>query len=284
MAVSTTLKIGLNRVLRPVGVRVDSWTSIEQEAARISALEAAGKLTTPRYPLTGGMERCDPTPFADAYAAMKGDIARLKDPAQNSTGYHPVNNFFTTPDLEALYLTVRMLKPQRVVEVGCGNSTRITRQAIRDGGLNTDLIAIDPSPRADISGLTDRFEQLKLEFVDDFNARFALQPGDILFIDSSHEVFVGNDVANLFCRIIPALPAGVVVHVHDVFLPYDYPPTFAHELPYWGEQYILHALIRGHDCEVLWPGYHLQKDWPNWHDRLPFLQEGRAQSFWFRWN
>ncbi|WP_235754343.1 class I SAM-dependent methyltransferase [Ruegeria pomeroyi] len=128
----------------------------------------------------------------------------------------------TTPDAEALYLMIRRYQPRRVIEVGCGNSTRITRQAALDGGLETEITAIDPWPRADIAGVVDRFEQARLEEVDP--AVFAaLEADDVLFIDSSHQVRMSNDVAHLFCRIIPALAPGVVIHVHDVFLPYEYP-------------------------------------------------------------
>lgn len=283
MAVSTRIKTFLNSTLRPLNVRVDSWTRLDAEAARVAALEAAGHLTRPRYPLTGGMRRLDVSALAEAWETHKDAIERLKNPATNRTGYTAGNNYYTTPDLEVLYLMVRTLKPRRVVEIGCGNSTRIVRQAILDGDLATELVAIDPLPRADISGLTDRFEECRLEEIDNFIERYPLGADDILFVDSSHEVFVGNDVANIFCRIIPALPRGVVVHVHDVFLPYDYPPCFARDYSHWGEQYLLHALILGRDCDVLWPGHHLQRDRIDLHDRLPFITSGNAQSFWFRW-
>ena len=284
MAFKTLIKTGMNRFLRPLNVRLDSWTAIDAENRRIASLDAAGHLVSPRYPLTGGMQRFDPAPLADAYAVHASAIERLKNPVTNATGYKVDNDYFTTPDLEALYLMVRTLEPRRIVEVGCGNSTRVTRQAIIDGSLDTELIAIDPVPRVDIAGLTDRFEQRRLEDIEDFVGEFDLDHRDLLFIDSSHQVEVGNDVATIFCRIIPCLPPGVTVHVHDVFLPYDYPPDFARDYPHWGEQYLVHAMTYGRDCEVLWPGYHLQRDRLDLHDRLPFLKTGRAQSFWFRWH
>lgn len=283
MAVTTLIKENVNRILRPFNVRLDSWTIANSEKARIADLDAAGHLSSPRYPLTQGMKRCDPALMIAAWNAYKDEIECLKNPVTNQTGYSVENPFFSTPDLEALYLIVRSLKPRRVVEVGCGNSTRITRQAIIDGRLNTELVAIDPLPRADIGGLPDRFEQRRLETIQDFNEMFELGPDDILFIDSSHEAFVGNDVAVLFCKIIPALPPGVVVHVHDIFLPYDYPVDMAMNYPQWGEQYVLHALLFGRDCDVLWPGHYLQKERPELRAKLPFLNKGRAQSFWFRW-
>ena len=109
-----------------------------------------------------------------------------------------------------------------------------------------------------------------------------LEAGDCLFIYSSHVVRVRNDVAHLFCRIIPALRPGVVIHVHDVFLPYEYPKRFFYDCPGWGEQYMLHALLQGDGYEVLWPGYSLQQERPDAVDALPFLARGPPPRFWMR--
>ena len=109
-----------------------------------------------------------------------------------------------------------------------------------------------------------------------------LAAGDILFIDSSHAVLPGNDVTRLFLTILPALPAGILVHVHDVFLPYEYPREWIDEGYGWNEQYLLHALLSPGRHRVVWPGYHLQRDRGDELARqLPFLARGRAQSFWF---
>jgi hypothetical protein len=178
---------------------------------------------------------------------------------------------------------IRRFAPKKVVEVGCGNSTRVTRQAILDAGLNTRLVAIDPCPRTDIDHLVDDFVQARVETA--ASELFSdLESGDILFIDSSHEVRAGNDVAHLFCRVIPMLAPGVVIHVHDIFLPYEYPKQFFFGYPSWGEQYVLHALISSGGYEILWPGHYIQRSRPDAAEALPFLQEGVAQSFWIRKN
>lgn len=252
-----------------------------EEQARLQDFEAAGGLDRPVYALSPGLAGFDCAPMAAALAEFGADLERLKDPERNSTGYVPANGYYDTPDADALYLMMRRLRPARVIEVGAGNSTRITRQAIRDGGFGCDLTVIDPWPRADIAGLYDRFVQSRVETLPD-DAFHALAAGDVLFIDSSHQVRMSNDVAHLFCRVIPALPPGVVIHVHDVFLPYEYPRRFFYDCPSWGEQYMLHALLGGGEYEVLWPGYWLQRGRPDSHDALPFLTQGRAQSFWVR--
>ncbi len=251
------------------------------EAERLVAFERSGGLEGPAYALSPGMAGFDLSELTRALARHRDAIRRLLDPAANDTGYAPGNGYFDTPDAEVLYLLMRRFAPRRVIEVGCGNSTRVTRQAVIDAGLGTAISAIDPHPRADIAHLVDHFEQKRLEQVDpDLFA--TLQSGDILFIDSSHQVRMSNDVAHLFCRIIPALAPGVVIHVHDVFLPYEYPRRFFHDCPSWGEQYMLHALLQGGGYDLLWPGYYLQRHHPGAVDALAFLGGGRAQSFWIR--
>ena len=263
------------------GVALSDVREAQAEQARLADFEARGGLETPAYALSPGMRTFDLAPLIEDYAQHADALAALHDPAQCRTGYRSGNGYYDTPDAEALYLMIRRYQPRRVIEVGCGNSTRITRQAVLDGGLETEITAIDPWPRADIAGVVDRFEQARLEEVDP--ALFAgLEADDVLFIDSSHQVRMSNDVAHLFCRIIPALAPGVVIHVHDVFLPYEYPKRFYYDCPSWGEQYVLHALLQSGGYELLWPGYYLQRARADAVEALPFLAQGRAQSLWIR--
>ncbi|MBV1925818.1 MAG: class I SAM-dependent methyltransferase [Rhodobacteraceae bacterium] len=251
------------------------------EQDRLHKFEARGGLDGPAYALSPGMADFDVGGLVRETNALADDLAQLYDPAKGDTGYAPGNGYFEIPDATALYLMIRRFKPKRVIEVGCGNSTRVTRQAIIDGGLATQITAVDPYPRADIAHLVDRFEQARLEDMDE--AMFAeLEPGDVLFIDSSHQVRISNDVVHLFCRIIPMLPAGVVIHVHDVFLPYEYPKRFFYDCPSWGEQYILQALLQGGGYDILWPGFYLQQERPDAVKAMPFLTKERAQSFWIQ--
>ena len=266
---------------RPGKTKLTGAAAAEAEQARLRAFEAAGGLERPAYALSPGMAEFDPAPMAQAWNTHRDALARLMDPARNATGYRPGNGYFDSPDAEALYLMIRRMRPARVIEVGAGNSTRITRQAILDGGLDTHLSVVDPYPRSDIAHLADTMVQDRLEVAP--GAMFdTLGAGDVLFIDSSHQVRMNNDVAQLFCRIIPALASGVVIHVHDIFLPFEYPKRFFYDCPSWGEQYMLHALISSGGYEVLWPGYYLQQERPDAQTALPFLADGRAQSFWIR--
>ncbi|HTJ90707.1 MAG TPA: class I SAM-dependent methyltransferase [Acidocella sp.] len=131
--------------------------------------------------------------------------------------------WFPSLDAAVAYGLMRERKPQHLIEVGSGHSTRVLAKAL--GGL-AEILAIDPAPRADIAGLpgvevvTSTVQSAPIELFD------RLGRGDVLFIDSSHILMPGSDVDLLFNRILPRLPAGVIVHIHDIFLPFDYPPVW----------------------------------------------------------
>ncbi len=136
-------------------------------------------------------------------------------------------DWFPRLDAAMAYTQVRDRKPRRLVEVGCGHSTRFFCRAVADGGLATAVTAIDPEPRAALAGLPGLallpcpVQEVGL---DPFES---LAPGDILSIDSSHKAAPGGDVDFLITAVLPALPAGVTVHFHDIFLPDGYPASWA---------------------------------------------------------
>ncbi len=131
-------------------------------------------------------------------------------------------DWFPRLDAAAAYALVRRLRPSRIVEVGSGHSTRFLARAVADAGYDGRITAIDPAPRADLEGLPIDLLRESLPAAGDAPFR-GLAAGDFLMIDSSHILMPGSDVDFLFGRVLPALPAGVVVQVHDVFLPDDYP-------------------------------------------------------------
>ncbi|MGQ0582451.1 MAG: class I SAM-dependent methyltransferase [Reyranella sp.] len=129
-------------------------------------------------------------------------------------------SWFPSLDAAVAYALVRERKPRRIVEVGSGHSTRILARA--ECGVG-EIMAIDPMPRTDIVGLPGvRIVPSTLQAApaDLFDG---LKAGDVLFIDSSHILMPGSDVDILFNRVLPSLPMGVLVHIHDIFLPFDYP-------------------------------------------------------------
>ena len=155
-----------------------------------------------------------------------------------------INKWLDGLDTLALYSFVALRKPAQYIEIGSGYSTRVVRRAIRDHGLATRLTSIDPRPRAEIDAICDRvirrpLEDLELDLFDE------LGPGDILFVDGSHRSFMNSDVTVFFLDILPRLRPGVLVHIHDIDLPYDYMPERAEW--YYSEQYLLAAsLLAGH--------------------------------------
>lgn len=135
-------------------------------------------------------------------------------------------DWFPGLDGAAAYAIVRSGRPRRILEIGSGHSTRFLAQAVADGGLETEIHCVDPAPRADISALDVRLRRRTLQ---ETNLRTlpVLEPGDILFIDSSHLALPGSDVDLLFSEMIPALEPGVLVHIHDILLPDAYPEAWA---------------------------------------------------------
>ena len=120
---------------------------------------------------------------------------------------------------------VRRFAPRHIVEVGSGHSTRFLVRAAADGATGTQLTAIDPAPRATLAGLA--IELLKVRVQDAGDGPFRrLTAGDFLVIDSSHKMAPGSDVQLLVEDVLPALPAGVYVHFHDIFLPGAYPEAW----------------------------------------------------------
>lgn len=170
-----------------------------------------------------------------------------------------LNAWCPSLDGMALMALLRRLNPLRMVEVGSGMSTKFARHAIRAYGLRTGITSIDPQPRAEIDALCDRVIRKPLEACapELFDA---LEPGDVFFLDSSHRAFQGSDVTVFFLEILPRLKPGVIVHVHDIYLPDDY--ISGHVRRMWNEQYLLAtALLFGADrFEVLFPGWFVGRD------------------------
>ena len=170
-------------------------------------------------------------------------FAALREDPQINTeapGRPYLNNwFYPTPDAEVYAAMIADRRPSKIVEIGAGFSTRIARRTITELSAATQLLVVDPEPRADVSNYADVVLRQRVEDVD--LAALGIDERTLLFVDSSHIVRAGGDVPTIFCQIIPSLPAGVLVHVHDIFLPYDYPPAYRHRL--YTEAYILWALL-----------------------------------------
>ncbi len=170
-----------------------------------------------------------------------------------------LNAWFSPLDAIALTGMLRAHNPARLVEIGSGVSTKYARRAVQRYGLRTKLTSIDPQPRNEIDRLCDKvirqpLERCRMEMFED------LDPGDIFFLDSSHRAFQGSDVTVFFLEILPRLKPGVIVHIHDIYLPYDY--ISGHVARLWNEQYLLAAalLFGAPRFEILFPSWFVGRD------------------------
>ena len=148
--------------------------------------------------------------------------------------------WFTNLDAIVAYGLVRRLKPKKIIEIGRGHSTRFLLRAIQDERLSTEFIGIDPVPRAETLPTTFLKTFLQSTPLSLFQG---LTETDILFVDSSHIGVAGSDVDRLFSEIIPALPKGIHIHFHDVFLPHDYPIHWKNRG--YNEQQLIIAAVSG---------------------------------------
>ncbi len=223
--------------------------------------------------------------FAELLAAIDGFAAELEaiggdpPPAPRWT-----QGWFPRLDAAAAYTLLRRLAPARLVEVGSGHSTRFFARAIADGGLATRLTAIDPTPRADIAGVAAEMIPMTVQAAG--LAPFGgLAPGDVLSIDSSHILMPGSDVDLLLNVILPSLPAGVIVHLHDIFLPDDYPGDW--DWRGYNEQLGVAALIQGGGYEILWASRYVATRMAGALAetvlaRLPLREDAFEASLWLR--
>ena len=186
-----------------------------------------------------------------------------------------INDWLDGLDTLAIYGFVASRNAARYIEIGSGYSTKVVRRAVKDRALRTRITSIDPHPRAEIDRICDEVIRQPLEKCD-LKVFDSLGCGDILFVDGSHRSFMNSDVTVFFLDILPRLKPGVLVHLHDIFLPEDYPPYWEYRFyphRYWSEQYLLAAgLLAGHaGYEVVLPNYYISK--------TPHLA-GVLSSFW----
>lgn len=222
----------------------------------------AGRVVSGGYPALEPRFAARTGPFLDLLAEIEAWSPGLRMMIGPAPEPRFDQEWFPGLDAAAAYALVRRAKPRRIVEVGSGHSTRFLARAISDGGLATELICIDPAPRASLAGLA--VDWLPMLVQDAPHGCFTgLQPGDMLFVDSSHVLMPGSDVDRLLNQILPLLGAGTIVHIHDVFLPDPYPKSWAWRN--YNEQSAIAALLQGEAYEVLFASHYLAT---RQHDRL----------------
>jgi Methyltransferase domain len=227
----------------------------------------------------------------DRFSDLREDYSRIswshKDDRQAP---HWNNGWIPCLDGIALYCTLAIANPAVYLEVGSGNSTKFARRSIRDHGLRTQIISIDPYPRAECEALCDEVFRSPLESVDVAKAMSTLSSGDIVFLDGSHRSFMNSDATVFFLEMMPRVPSGGLVHIHDIFLPDDYPEVWKNR--YYTEQYLLATWLLGGSAgyEVHCPNHFISKDpdlneplkrlWTN--PRMVTAYPNGPLSFWLR--
>jgi hypothetical protein len=217
-------------------------------------------------------------------AAMAPVVAALDEGTLEGLRFDWGNRYL--PALDALTIMWAAARARGTFfEIGSGNSTRAARAAIRHFGRDVRLVSVDPQPRVEIDALCDEVIRAPLERTD-LSALLALEPGDVLFIDSSHRSFMNSDVTVLMTEVLPALKPGVIVGIHDILLPYDYPEGWTKRA--YNEQYLLAALllanpdyfdIRFANQWIVRRGLHLAPLAPIW-DRLgPAVRDRGGAAF-----
>jgi hypothetical protein len=147
----------------------------------------------------------------------------------------------------AYYCIIRHLKPMRVIEVGSGFSTLVALEALERNGVGA-LTCIEPFPLPWLERLLDRRcgTSLIKRRVQDISPEFFnrnLVCGDVLFIDSTHTVKAGSDCLHLYLRVLPQIEHHIMVHAHDIHLPFPLPQRDFDRHVYWTEQYLLYAYL-----------------------------------------
>lgn len=214
----------------------------------------------------------------------------VKQTTSRNFGYH--NGSFEPGDAEFLYNMIRHFRPRKIVEVGSGNSTLMARLAIdanrrADADYRCEQICIEPFEQPwlesiGVNVIREKVERCPTSIFED------LAENDIMFIDSSHIIRPQGDVLHEYLNLLGLLRPKVIVHVHDIFTPRDYPAQWLlRDRWMWNEQYLLEAFLSFNSCfEVIgavnWLAYQHRE---RLHDACPILMQEpwrEPGSFWFR--
>ena len=200
------------------------------------------------------------------------------------------NGFLPGLDIIGIYTLLSEFKPKKYIEIGSGNSTKVAYKAKAEQKIDTKIISIDPKPREEIDELADTvirepFENIEINILDE------LDGNDILFIDNSHRILPNSDSMVFYLEILPRLKKGVIVHIHDIYLPYDYPQFMCDR--FYSEQYglAMYLLANSKKYTPILPNYFIFEDKelreqiePIWDNPNLTGVEKHGGSFWLQIN
>ncbi|MBK7602632.1 MAG: class I SAM-dependent methyltransferase [Saprospiraceae bacterium] len=214
----------------------------------------------------------------------------IKDSSIEKDSIKPAwnNGFLPGLDIIAIYAILAKFKPSKYIEIGSGNSTKVAYKAKKELGLTTKIISIDPMPRAEIDSLADEVHRKPFENLD-FDIVDLLEENDILFVDNSHRILPNSDSMVFYMEILPRLKKGVIVHIHDIYLPYDYPQFMCDRA--YSEQYglAIYLLANPEKYKTIFPNYFVSEDKelssilsPIWDGDSMKNVERHGGSYWIR--
>lgn len=239
--------------------------------------------TVPDYAEVEALFNSEEENFSRVLSGFSSFLPELKEKIESGSIPFESEGMFPPVDVVAAYYMIRKYQPKYVLEIGSGASTHVIATALNEN-QNGTLTCIDPVPRRSIAEIGAKIIPRVLNY-DDLDIINDFGENDVLFIDSSHIMLPGMDVDLQFNRMFPRLPHGAIVHVHDIFLPENYPLEWRHRN--YSEQSALIGWIMSGFFEVLFPSFYVttrMKDelQDGLDELMPSKPERNAGSIWLR--
>jgi hypothetical protein len=176
------------------------------------------------------------------------------------------NPAFSYSDAMAYYCIIRHFKPKQILEIGSGYSTLVASEALQKNGSG-DLVLIEPYPKPFLQQIS-AVKNIVTKFIQDIPISELLgyaESSDIVFIDSTHTVKNGSDCLYIYLKMLPEIKKNVIVHTHDVRLPFPFESKQIIEKNItWTEQYLLYAyLLDNPKVDVLFSSTYFYKLLPD---------------------
>ena len=230
---------------------------------------------------------------AELIRSYETDLVQFKKRSEEPNALMPGWNNGYLPGLymAALFAFVSEFQPKRYVEVGSGNSTLVAAAAKSQHSPLTEITSIDPFPRAEIDQLSQVIIREPFESLNADELLRSLEAGDMLFIDNSHRVLPNSDATVFFLEWLPKLADGVIVQIHDIYLPWDYPQEMCDRA--YSEQYMLAIAIVSNPkrYKPLFPAFWASEQpemstilAPIWNHPNTIGVEPHGGSFWLQIN
>lgn len=208
--------------------------------------------------------------------------------AINDCRYYYENASYGYTDAIILYSFIRHYRPQRIIEIGSGYSSAVMLDTRELFCKNLELTFIEPYPKL-LYSLFKNYDRENCKVYEskvqnvDLNVFQTLEENDILFIDSSHVSKTGSDVNFEFFKILPSLKSGVIIHFHDIFFPFEYPPKWVNEGRNWNEAYLLRAFLNYNNAfEILHFSNYLHKHHSGAFKEMPLAYKNKGGNIWIR--